>query len=64
MSALFFEFFFFYSYFFNITFILQMNIIIFVFFENIIFKLQNFSLIMSYFSHEFGSKDRLKIKLQ
>ncbi len=41
-----------------------MNIIIFVFFENIIFKLQNFSLIMSYFSHEFGSKDRLKIKLQ
>ncbi|EKO05021.1 hypothetical protein LEP1GSC083_5234 [Leptospira interrogans serovar Pyrogenes str. L0374] len=41
-----------------------MNIIIFVFFENIIFKLQNFSLIMSYFSHEFGSEDRLKIKLQ
>ncbi|QCO38073.1 hypothetical protein Lepto782_08045 [Leptospira interrogans serovar Canicola] len=50
--------------FFNITFILQRNIIIFVFFENIIFKLQNFSLIMSYFSHEFGSEDRLKIKLQ
>ncbi|EKO88224.1 hypothetical protein LEP1GSC020_3493 [Leptospira interrogans serovar Grippotyphosa str. 2006006986] len=39
MSALFFEFFFFYSYFFNINFILKMNIIIFVFFENIIFKL-------------------------
>ncbi|MBE0304657.1 hypothetical protein FWJ33_14375 [Leptospira interrogans serovar Hardjo] len=50
--------------FFNITFILQRNIRIFVFFENIIFKLQNFSLIMSYFSHEFGSEDRLKIKLQ
>ncbi|OOB95270.1 hypothetical protein B0192_20385 [Leptospira interrogans serovar Australis] len=50
--------------FFNITFILQKNIIIFVFFENIIFELQNFSLIMSYFSHEFGSEDRLKIKLQ
>ncbi|EMN54977.1 hypothetical protein C4X99_15630 [Leptospira interrogans serovar Geyaweera] len=64
MSALFFEFFSFILIFFNITFILQRNIIIFVFFENIIFKLQNFSLIMSYFSHEFGSEDRLKIKLQ
>ncbi|ENO72292.1 hypothetical protein LEP1GSC012_2158 [Leptospira interrogans serovar Valbuzzi str. Valbuzzi] len=56
MSALFFEFFSFILIFFNINFILQMNIII--------FELQNFSLIMSYFSHEFGSEDRLKIKLQ
>ncbi|SOR60300.1 conserved hypothetical protein [Leptospira interrogans serovar Manilae] len=58
------NFFLLFLFFFNITFILQMNIIIFVFFENLIFELQNLSLIMSYFSHEFGSEDRLKIKLQ